>query len=261
LQMMSGLTMYQHCVRQNPAMTEETVAAVLRVTLAFGVLAFGFACWHIYLSTHHTEDMTGAVASIEGKSLLVAIESWVIINFFITFFSHIHVRHHAADWAGEAQQQTEDKMGFSGAPFAILNTVFGIILIGLLAAETQDLTAAPNMDTNAVGLNAAGTYMLGFGLIFAVFQTGAGFTMLEAVTGLFKGTGANLVFATNKVALAIGVLAMGFACRHINLFIRDGAPPGASANNVALVHAIESFLIINFFIAWAIQALSTKTAW
>jgi hypothetical protein len=96
--------------------------------------------------------------------------------------------------------------------------------------------------------------MVWFGLLFAILEFFAGCTMLESGTKKLAGLNPSSVSVTNKVALAIGVLAFGFACRHINLHQRFGGEgPRAS-----LVHAIEAFIIINFFLTWFIDILCVK---
>jgi len=247
---MSGFTMYQQVMRKAPYQNEETVSALLRVTLAFGVLAFGFSCRSIYIG------LPDGVQH-DQRALYTAIQAWVIIDFFLALFVHWDVRFH--DWSSGVLVAGNLNSGV----FSLLQLVFGIVLIGLLAAEMQNYTGqGTNPDPAKVGLNGAGMYMVGFGLIFAVFETAAGFAMLERAFASIKALGsANAVFVTNKVALAIGVLAMGFACRHINLFIRDGAPAGADSSSVQLVHTIESFIIINWFLTWALQACSARVDW
>jgi len=251
LQLISGFTMYQQCMKATPNQTVETIAGILKVTLAFGLLAFGFSCRHIHVGLPPD-------TMVDAKALVIAIESFVIINFFMTLFCHCAARRFTWD------SPSTDAKKMSPMFFAIAQTVLSIVLIGLLAAEAQDLTGQTENDSQQVakvGLNDAGLYMLLFGLIFAVFEAAAGFTMIEQMTKKLAGSSANLVFVTNKVALAIGLLAMGFACRHIYLGLKNGAPDGASDHNVQLVHAIESFLIINFFLTWAIQWRSVAVDW
>jgi len=251
LQMMTAITLYQQCAKENLSQSEETLSAVLRIALAFGLLAFGFACRHIYLGMD-------TAAGVHAAATIVAIESWIIINFFVTLFIHLDVRHH--DWSVPERAKSEGSTAL-GLVCGAIQASLAIILIGLLAAELQVYTGSSDPDAGHIGLNDAGLYMIGFGLIFAVFEAAAGFTMLERKISAFSGTTANAVFVTNKVALAIGWLAMGFACRHINLTLRDATPSGADSSSVALVHAIESFLIINFFVTWGIQFRSDKIDW
>jgi len=161
--------------------------------------------------------------------------------------------------ACQMRRPTADLLCF----FAITQTVLAIILIGLLAAAMQRYTDRGAHPT-AVGLNAAGVWMMGFGLIFAVFEAIAGFTMIEQMTKRLKGATVTTVIVTNKVAEAIGFLALGFACRHIYLGMtrgNDGGEHSADEGDVALIHAIEAFLIINGFVTWAIQSCSSRVAW
>jgi hypothetical protein len=189
---------------------------------------------------------------------MLAILSFVIINFFITLFVHYDVqRTHTYIWACEQQVST-----IRPIIYGLLQLIFGIVLIGLLAAEMHHYTNSGSL--GAVGLNGlAGFYMMLFGLIFAVLEAAAGLAMLERAFEFcrLRSPSANAVFVTNKVALAIGVLAMGFACRHIDLWLEDRRPQGADDSSVALVHAIEAFLIINFFLTWALQATSGLVDW
>jgi len=253
LQAMTGFTMYQQMMKMAPVQNEETVSALLRITLAFGVIAFGFACRNIYvglpLDTTHF-----------ASALMIAIEAWVIINFLITLFVHWDVQT-TPTYVWVCEQHV-----CNGRPivYGVLQLIFGLILIGLLAAEMHHYTDLSPPSLGSVGLNGvAGFYMLLFGLIFAVFETVAGLAMIERAFEFvrLRSPSANAVFVTNKVALAIGVLAMGFACRHITLWLEDRRPQGADSSSVALVHAIEAFLIINFFLTWALQATSGLVDW
>jgi hypothetical protein len=252
LQAMAGLTMYQQCTRLAVGQNVETVLATLKVALAFGILAFGFACRHIYLGVP-TE------ASRDATALVIAIESFIIINFILTLFCHYEARKHAWEALPENREAIEKKQ--KPTAFGIVQTVLAIILFGLLAAEAQALTADSESNPRRVGLNAAGVWMLGFGLIFAVFEAIAGFTMIEQMTKKLHGSSPNAVLVTNKVAVAVGFLAMGFACRHIHLFLKFGAPSESPEESVRLVHAIEAFLIINAFVSWFIQMGASKVEW
>jgi len=254
LQLMTGFTMYQQCMRQAPLQNYETVSSLLKITLAFGLLAFGFACRHIYLGTPER-------AYRDTFALVIAMESFVIINFFITLFCHLTACHY--DWCSLPDEKTYSR---SPVPFALLQTILAIILIGLLAAAMQRYT-----DRGAhpleVGLNSAGMWMMGFGLIFAVFEAIAGIAMIENMVKKLKGATVTTVIVTNKVAEAIGFLAMGFACRHIYLGMTRGLGDDNDGDNYpddgdfSLIHAIEAFLIINCFVTWAIQSCSSRVAW
>jgi len=80
--------------------------------------------------------------------------------------------------------------------------------------------------------------------------------MLESGTKKLGGLNPSSVSVVNKVALALGALAFGFACRHINIHRRRGE--GADAPREGLVHAIEAFIIINFFLTWLIDILCVR---
>jgi hypothetical protein len=244
---MAGLTMYQQCTRQTPHQTCETVSAILKVTLAFGILAFGFACRHIYLGLPPN-------ATPAYSALVIALEAFVIINFFITLFCHFDSGKY--DWDSLPCEHKRKRTCKPLIP-GVIQVILGIILMALLAAETQDLTADPNAAPGTFGLNDAGSYMMAFGLIFCVVELIAGFTMLEHTIKRLRVGSANPIVVTNKVATAIGLLAMGLACRHISL----GEPDGANDNNMRLVHAIEAFLIINAFVTWFIQMGSGSLEW
>jgi len=254
LMAMTGFTMYQQMMRTAPVQNEETVSALLRITLAFGVIAFGFACRNIYLGL---PSETTHFAS----ALITAIEAFVIINFIITLFVHWDVQR-TPHYVWVTEQHV-----CHGRPliYGVLQLIFGLVLIGLLAAEMHRYTSQSPPSLGAVGLiGVAGFYMMLFGLIFAVFETVAGLTMIERAFEFvrLRSPSANAVFVTNKVALAIGVLAMGFACRHITLWLQDRRPQGFSDSSfMALVHAIEAFLIINFFLTWALQMTSGLVDW
>jgi hypothetical protein len=251
LQLITGYTMYQQMMRMAPAQNEETVSSLLKITLAFGVIAFGFACRGIFL---------GLPSDVNhfSRALMLAIEAWIIINFFITLFVHWDVQTTPTYiWICE-----QDVCSCKPILYGFLQLLFGLILIGLLAAEMHRYTnQAQDHTLGAVGLiGVAGFYMLLFGLIFAVLEACAGLAMIERSFEFVRlhTPSANAVFVTNKVALAIGVLAMGFACRHIDLFLRGRAPGNDSDD---LVHAIEAFIIINFFLTWALQATSHLVDW
>jgi len=55
-----------------------------------------------------------------------------------------------------------------------------------------------------------------------------------------------------KVTAAVGFIAMGFACRHISL----GARTDTSTTHYRITHAIEAFIIINWFIVMLVLILS-----
>jgi len=245
LQAVSGLAMVQQCGKYAPGQTAETVPALLKVANSFGVIAFGFACRSIYLSSQ-----TSPLPSAH----MIAIQSFVIINFIFCLVVAVATAYNILNWDN---QNTSSGKRWSGKIFGLLQTIFSIVLFGLLAGLLQGLTA---LEKDALdSINAAGEYMVWFGLLFSVLQFFAGCTMLEIGTKKFKGLNTSSVNATNKVALAVGALAFGFACRHINLFDRK-APTGPHTD---LVHAIESFIIINFFLTWFTGAMSVlgKIEW
>jgi hypothetical protein len=253
LQVVTGWTMYQQMMRMAPVQNEETVSALLRITLAFGVIAFGFACRSIFVGL--PADVTHF-----SRALMIAIQAFVIINFIVTLFVHLDVVT-TPTYIWICEQEV-----CNGKPivYGCLQLCFAIVLIGLLAAEMQNFTSQQHPDLGSVGLNGvAGFYMMLFGLIFAVLEAAAGFAMIERAFEFvrLRRPSANAVYVTNKVALAIGVLAMGFACRHIDLFLEDHRLGNPSATSIAIVHSIESFLIINFFLTWALQATSHLVDW
>jgi hypothetical protein len=237
LQAMSGVAMLQQCGRHCPGQLGETVASLLKVVNAFGVIAFGFACGSIYISSQ---------SSPLPSAHLIAIQSFVIINFLYCLVVAYGTAYNHVNW--DSQNTTTGKR-WSGTVPGIVQTIFAIVLFGLLAGLLQKLTASEKdaMDS----LNAAGEYMVWFGLLFSVLQFFAGVTMIEVGLKKFSGVNSSSVSATNKVALAIGALAFGFACRHINLSDRKGQTGGEQP----LVHAIESFIIINVVLTWVIDIL------
>jgi len=239
LQGVSGVSMIQQSGKA-PGQQGESVYALLKVVNSFGVIAFGFACRSIYVTTH----------SISGASAhLVAIESFVIINFFFCLYLAYAFAHGVLTWeSGDASTGKRIK----GMPFGVLHLIFSIVLFALLAALLEGLTANEVESTSS--LNAAGTYMVWFALLFAVLEFFAGCTILESGSGKLAGMSPSAVSVTSKVTLAIGALAFGFACRHINLFDRKGVQEARTP----LVHAIESFIIINFALTWLIDVLSTS---
>jgi len=242
LQAISAVTMIQQSGNV-PGQLGETVHALLKVVNAFGVIAFGFSCRSIYVTTHSTP---GASAH------LVSIESFVIINFIFCLYLSYASAHGTLSW--ESINTTSGKRP-KGMLFGIVHLIFSIVLFALLAALLEGLTA--NEIDSTSSLNAAGSYMVWFGLLFAVLEFFAGCTMLES--GKLKGMNSSAVSVTSKVTLAIGALAFGFACRHINLFDRKGVQEARTP----LVHAIESFIIINFFLTWLVDGLSVygKIEW
>jgi len=139
-----------------------------------------------------------------------------------------------------------------GLIFGVLQLIFSIILFGMLAGLLQGLTGNDPDSYNSI--NIAGKYMIWFGLLFAVFEFFAGCTMLESGTKKLGGLNPSSVSVVNKVALALGALAFGFACRHINIHERTGQ----EGPRTPLVHAIESFIIINFFLTWLIDFLCVR---
>jgi len=240
LQGVSGVAMIQQCGNDAPGQLGETVPALMKVVNSFGVIAFGFSCRSIYLSSQ---------SSPLPSAHIVAIQSFVIINFIFCLFIAYTSAYSILKWDNE--NTTEGKR-HGGALWGALQLIFSIVLFGLLAGLLQSLTA---MEEGAIkSLNAAGEYMVWFGLLFAVLEFFAGLTMLETGSKKFGGLNAATVGVTNKVAMAVGALAFGFACRHINLFDRKGS----EGSHVPLVHAIESFIIINFFLTWLIDILSVK---
>jgi len=241
LQCVSGASMIQQCGTLCPGQVGETVSGLLKVVNSFGVIAFGFACRCIYVT---------APASPGPSAHLIAAESFIIVNFFVSLACSYATAMDKLNW--DSDNSIRGKR-HGGLVYGLLQTIFAIVLFGLLAGLIEMLTEA-NDDMSSVSLNAAGPWMVLFGILFAVLEVFAGFTMLQAATKKMPGLNASTVDVTNKVAMAVGALAFGFACRHINLFIRKGA----SGNQSPLVHAIESFIIINFFLTWIIEIRTVK---
>lgn len=240
LQAISGLAMLQQCGHRTPGQPSETVHALLKVAIAFGLIAFGFACRSIYLSTHGEQP---------APALFVAIQSFVIINFFVTLFLAYFTSSGCLCWKHDSPA-TEGKRS-KGMMFGVAQFVFSVVLFGLLAGMYAKLTGE---DEGAIkSLNAAGDFVMAFGLLFAVLEFFSGVTMIESSLKKFHELDVGTVATTSKVTLAVGALAFGFACRHINLGI-----DAATGSETPLVHAIESFIIINFFLTWLIDALSVR---
>lgn len=240
LQAVSGVAMIQQCGYSAPGQLPETVHALLKVVVAFGIVAFGFACRSIYVSTHGTPW---------ASAHLISIQSFVIINFLVSLYLTYASAHGILNWDNYNTTIGSRAKGFI---FGILQLIMSIVLFGLLAGLLQGLTANEYESTDSI--NAAGKYMVFFGLLFAVLEFFAGCTMLESGTKKLGGLNPSSVSATNKVTLAIGVLAFGFACRHINLYERRGYEGPRSP----LVHAIEAFIILNFILTWIIDILCVK---
>lgn len=241
LQAVTGVTMMQQSGRGAPGQMGETVLGLLKVTNSFGVIAFGFACRTIYITSQST-----------ASPHLIATEAFVIINFFYSLF----LSHAITWWPTFEHLHFVNAIAIVGkaAPgivFGILHVIFSVVLFGMIAAVLESVTGeAGNTQNN--GLNAAGQWMILFGLLFSVMEFFAGLTMASLKRmNLLNGSAAGV---TSKVTLAFGALALGFACRHINL----GVPSGAADDKVMLVHAIESFIIINFFLTWLIDILNNK---
>jgi hypothetical protein len=246
LQAVSGIAMIQQCGYGAPGQMPETIHALLKVVIAFGIIAFGFACRSIYVTTHSVYS---------ASAHLIAIEAFVIINFIATlYFAH-------ASSAGRLNWDNYNTTIGDRAPgfiFGVLQVIMSIVLFGLLAGLLQGLTANETDSTSSI--NVAGKYMVWFGLLFAVIEFFSGCTMLESGAKKLGGLNPSSVSVTNKVALALGALAFGFTCRHINLHERsgiDGLP------REPLVHAIEAFIILNFILTLVIDWLCVrgKIAW
>jgi len=251
LEAISGVAMIQQCGFGAPGQMPETVHALLKVVIAFGLIAFGFACRSIYLTEHsYLGASYGASYPFSSAPAhLIAIQSFVIINFIVCVFLTYASSHGVLNWDNFNTTIGKRCPGFI---FGVLQLIFSIVLFGMLAGFIQGFTANEQEFTDSV--NVAGKYMIWFGLLFAVLEFFAGCTMLESGIKKLDGLNPSSVSVTNKVALAIGALAFGFACRHINLFERSGREGGQQP----LVHAIESFIIINFFLTWLIDILCVR---
>jgi len=239
LQCVSGIAMVRQCGTRCPGQTGESIAGLLKVVNAFGVIAFGFACRSIYVTSS---------ASPGPSAHFIAAESFIIICFIFSLICAWVTAQNVLNWDNDNDVKIKRR---KGVPFGVLQTIFAIVLFGLLAALVEDLTAKDG-NVSAVDLNAAGTWMVMFGLLFSVLEVFNGLTMLESVGKKLPGLNACTVDITTKVTLAVGALAFGFACRHINLTMRKG-PTGSST---PLVHSIESFIIINFVLTWIIDNLT-----
>jgi len=231
LQAISGIAMIQQCGYGAPGQMPETVHALLKVVIAFGIVAFGFACRSIYISRRISFGPF-------FDPLLVAIQSFVIINFIVSLYLSFASSSGVLNWDNYNTTIGDRAKGFI---FGILQLIFSIVLFGLLAGLLQGLTANDREYTESI--NVAGKYMVWFGMLFAVLEFFAGCTMLESGTKKLSGLNPSSVSVINKVTLAIGALAFGFTCRHINLHERF-EPDGPKE---PLVHAIEAFIILNFF--------------
>ena len=180
---------------------------------------------------------------------MIAIQSFVIINFFVCVFLSYLTSSGCLCWAHE--HPVEGKRMSGVAPGAA-HLVFSIVLFGLLAGFFEKLTGDDVASAQA-SMNSAGIFMIVFGLLFAVLEFFAGLTMFERGLKKMAQLDAATVSTTSKVALAIGALAFGFACRHINLGL-----DAAQGSETPLIHAIESFIIINFFLTWLVDVLAVK---
>jgi len=156
LQLVSGIAMIQQCGYGAPGQLPETVHALLKVVVAFGIVAFGFACRSIYLSSHSNPT---------ASALLIAIESFVIINFIVSLYLTYASAHGILNWDN---YNTTDKDRAPGFIFGILQLIMSIVLFGLIAGLLQGLTGNEHDSTQAI--NAAGKYMIFFGLLFAVLE-------------------------------------------------------------------------------------------
>jgi len=238
LQCLTGLVMMQMLGMGAPGHASETILGLFRVTNSFGVIAFGFACRDIYITAP------------SSSAHLVAIQSFIIINFIFSLvvqFATVHGHFRWEQVAGSGKKL--------GPAIGAVKLVFSIVLFGLLAGITENVTADQG-NTAKNGLNAAGSWMVLFGLLFSVLEFFGGITMLSlAKAALLDASVAHVV---NKVTLAFGAVAFGFACRHINLGCANGPPQGAGADKTAIVHAIESFIIINFVFTLVFELLHNK---
>jgi len=243
LQAMSGWAMIQQSGNGAPGQLPETIHGLLKVVLAAGAIACGFAIRNIYLHNH--------IGTTDTSAHLAAIEAFVIISFIVTCYLTYASDQGMLDW-----QNMNTSIGgrVSGFIFGILQLIFSIVLFALLAALLQGLTA--NDSNYTTSINSAGKYMVWFGLLFSVLEFFAGCTMMESSTKKLSGVNPSSVSIVNKVTLAAAWLAFGFACRHINIWEQYYGPYEGPKGS--LVHAIESFIIINFFLSLAIDILCVK---
>jgi uncharacterized membrane protein YidH (DUF202 family) len=243
LQAMSGWAMVQQSGHGAPGQLPETIHGLLKVVVAAGLIAFGFAIRNIFLHNH--------ASATDSSAHLSAIEAFVIISFIVTCYLTYSSDQGMLNWQN---MNTSIGKRVSGFIFGILQLIFSIILFSLLAALLQGLTA--NDSNSTTSINSAGKYMVWFGLLFSVLEFFAGCTMMESSTKKMTGVNPSSVSIVNKVTLAAAWLAFGFACRHINIWEQYYGP--YEGPRVSLVHAIEAFIIINFFLTLAIDILCVK---
>jgi len=238
LQCMTGLVMMQALGMGAPGFANDTILGLFRVTNSFGVIAFGFACRDIYVTSQSTPA---------PSAHLIAIQSFIIINFIYSLVLGLATVNGTFKWEHMAIGGGKK----AGPAIGIIKLVFSIVLFGLIAGIVEDITADGG-DATKNGLNLAGSWMVLFGLLFSVLEFFGGIVMLSlAKATLLDASVANVV---NKVTLAFGSVAFGFACQHINL----GPPTGAGSDKTAIVHAIESFIIINFVFTLVFELLHNK---
>lgn len=248
LQTMSGVTMLQQCSKFYQCPSAESVTGVLTITLAFGVIAFGIDCRHIYLGIPSS-------AEHNNTALIVALQSFIIINFILLVSASFATGWGFIHWDSEAPAMMVKGLFALG----LIQLLLAIVLFALLGAEVQMYTHQQMefpKDVNfaiSVGLNPAGENMLGFGLVFAVLEGVAGLTMLAQASKKLPGQTLSSASVLNKITFAASCLALGFACRHIQLFRSDSLEPGYF---VALVHSIEAMIIVNWAFTLFIEIIT-----
>lgn len=242
LQAMTGITMMQQCSKYYQCPSGESVTGMLTISLAIGIVSFGVACRHIYLGVP-------ATANRDHVALVIAAESFVVINFAISLLAAACTGLGTIAWKSEAPAASVRGLSVLG----IFQVGLAVILFGLIGATGQVYTQqepAEMQKPDDAGFVYAGENLLGFGLIFAVLEGIAGLTMMGQATNKLQGQSLSSTNVVNKVTFAAACLAMGFACRHIYLF-REGPHP--SGYFVALLHSIEAFVIINWGFTFAVE--------
>jgi len=171
-------------------------------------------------------------------------------------------------WKGGSDNDDDDDgTGAAGAAGAAGSGVAA--QNGNQANGNQNLNVSPNgpSGNNAyggtsqnVGFNGAGTGMFFFGLLFAVLMAITALTMWVHLAYYMPHLHHSSVLGPLKVTAAVGFIAMGFACRHISL----GAQNETSTRHYRVTHAIEAFIIINWFfvmLALILSLVSAKVHW
>jgi hypothetical protein len=140
-----------------------------------------------------------------------------------------------------ANTNTNDALRRDGESSSVMGTLLGRNPRSDEVANTEDTTREQRHDN--VGFNGAGAGMFFFGLLFAVLQAVTALTMWIHLAYYLPYLRHSSVMGPLKVTAAVGFIALGFACRHINL----GAREDTSERHHRITHTIEAFIIINWF--------------